>query len=79
MLESNEFEQLTPFTLTSSEALSQEVDVIRSRGYSVRDGESVEGIVGPATPILDATGVVNAAVHISAPGPPFRRPAPLSC
>ena len=55
------------------------MDVIRSRGYSVSDGESVEGIVGPATPILDATGVVDAAMHISAPGPPFRRPAPLSC
>ena len=29
--------------------------------------QSVEGIVGPATPIIDATGAVNAAVHISAP------------
>lgn len=67
MLASDDFEQLTPFTLTSPEALSREMDVIRDRGYSVSDGESVEGIVGLAAPIFDATGVVNAAVHISAP------------
>jgi DNA-binding IclR family transcriptional regulator len=58
---------LTPFTLTDTEALTRELAAIRERGYSVSDGESVEGIVGLATPIHDATGTVNAAVHISAP------------
>jgi IclR family acetate operon transcriptional repressor len=60
-------EQLTPFTLTNRAALARELAAIRERGYSVSDGESVEGIIGLATPIVDATGTVNAAVHISAP------------
>ncbi|HYJ56835.1 MAG TPA: IclR family transcriptional regulator [Mycobacterium sp.] len=67
VLASKDFEQLTPFTLTSADSLVQEMADIRDRGYSVSDGESVEGIVGLATPIFDATGTVNAAVHISAP------------
>jgi IclR family transcriptional regulator, acetate operon repressor len=67
VLASPELEQLTPFTLTNREALAQELAVIRDHGYSVSDGESVEGIIGLATPIFDSTGIVNAAVHISAP------------
>jgi len=60
-------DQLTPFTLTNREDLAGELEKIRDRGYSISDGESVEGIVALATPIFDATGTVNAAVHISAP------------
>ncbi|MEV6227427.1 IclR family transcriptional regulator [Saccharopolyspora shandongensis] len=60
-------EQLTPFTLTNRTALQDELAHIRSRAYSVSDGESVEGIIGLATPIADAAGAVNAAVHVSAP------------
>ena len=60
-------EQFTRFTLTNRDALTREFEAIRERGYSVTDGESVEGITGLATPVFDATGTVNAAVHISAP------------
>lgn len=60
-------DQLTPFTLTNREDLARELEKIRDRGYSVSDGESVEGIIALATPIFDATGTVHAAVHISAP------------
>jgi DNA-binding IclR family transcriptional regulator len=67
VLDSKDFDQLTPFTITSVDSLAQELATIRERGFSVSDGESVEGIVGLATPIFDATGAVNAAVHISAP------------
>jgi DNA-binding IclR family transcriptional regulator len=67
VLTSPELEQLTPFTLTDRERLAGELAVIRDRGYSVSDGESVEGIIGLATPIFDSHGAVNAAVHISAP------------
>ncbi|MBU8811333.1 IclR family transcriptional regulator [Mycolicibacterium goodii] len=67
VLASHELEQLTPFTLTDPPELERELAVIRDRGYSVSDGESVEGIIGLATPIFDSHGVVNAAVHISAP------------
>jgi DNA-binding IclR family transcriptional regulator len=67
VLDSKDFDQLTPFTITNVDSLAQELATIRERGFSVSDGESVEGIVGLATPIFDATGAVNAAVHISAP------------
>lgn len=67
VLASSGLEQLTPFTLTDPTELAKELAVIRDRGYSVSDGESVEGIIGLATPIFDSHGVVNAAVHISAP------------
>jgi IclR family acetate operon transcriptional repressor len=60
-------EQFTPFTLTNRDTLTRELNVIRERGYSVTEGESVEGITGLATPVYDATGTMNAAVHISAP------------
>lgn len=67
VLAASELDALTPFTLTDRDALAHELAVIRDRGYSVSDGESVEGIIGLATPIFDSTGLVNAAVHISAP------------
>ncbi|WP_181193179.1 IclR family transcriptional regulator [Prauserella shujinwangii] len=60
-------EPLTPYTLTNREFLREEYVAIQSRAYSVSDGESVEGIIGLATPIMDANGAVVAAVHISAP------------
>jgi DNA-binding IclR family transcriptional regulator len=60
-------EQFTPLTHTNRAALRDELAAIRERGYSVSDGESVEGIIGLATPILDASGTVGAAVHVSAP------------
>jgi len=67
VLGSATLEQFTPLTLTNRDALARELAGIRERGYSVSDGESVEGITALATPILDATGSMNAAVHISAP------------
>ncbi|MFC5728920.1 MULTISPECIES: IclR family transcriptional regulator [Nocardioides] len=60
-------EPLTARTIIERDALRAELAMIRERGYSVTDGESVEGIVAIATPIFSATGAVDAAVHISAP------------
>lgn len=67
VLKSPALEQFTPFTVTNRVSLREELATIRTRGYSVSDGESVEGIVGLATPIFDAAGTVGAAVHVSAP------------
>lgn len=67
VLTSPDLAQLTPFTLTDPAQLTKELAVIRDRGYSVSDGESVEGIIGLATPVFDSHGAVSAAVHISAP------------
>jgi DNA-binding IclR family transcriptional regulator len=67
VLRSSRLEQYTPFTLTNRDALRAEYEAIRERGYSVSDGESVEGIVGLATAIVNSGGETVAAVHVSAP------------
>ncbi|MFH8766363.1 IclR family transcriptional regulator [Streptomyces althioticus] len=67
VLQAARLEQFTPRTLVDRGELRMEFSAIRTRGYSVSDGESVEGILGLATPIVDAAGTVNAAVHVSAP------------
>jgi DNA-binding IclR family transcriptional regulator len=67
VLSSADLAQLTPFTLARREQLRSEYAAIRERGYSVSDGESVEGIIGLATPIVDAAGATVAAVHVSTP------------
>lgn len=66
-LHASRLEAYTPFTLTNRDQLRTEYAAIRKRSYSISDGESVEGIIGLATPILNATATVHAAVHISAP------------
>jgi DNA-binding IclR family transcriptional regulator len=80
-LGASRLEQFTPFTLTNRDQLRAEYAAIRERAYSISDGESVEGIIGLATPIVDATGIIIAAVHISAPRgrlAPDRRPMVLA-
>ncbi|WP_432043340.1 IclR family transcriptional regulator [Streptomyces cadmiisoli] len=67
VLQAARLEQFTPHTLVDRERLRTEYEIIRARSYSVSDGESVEGILGLATPIVDAAGSVSAAVHVSAP------------
>ncbi|GHF18742.1 IclR family transcriptional regulator [Amycolatopsis deserti] len=67
VLSSSRLEQYTPLTLTNRATLRAEYAEIRERGYSVSDGESVEGIIGLATPIVNANGEAVAAVHVSAP------------
>ncbi|MFE9629080.1 IclR family transcriptional regulator [Streptomyces sp. NPDC006527] len=67
VLQAAQLEQFTPRTLVDRERLRVEFSEIRARSYSVSDGESVEGILGLATPIVDAAGTVSAAVHVSAP------------
>lgn len=67
VLSSSRLEPFTPYTLVNRERLRAEYAAVRERGYSVSDGESVEGIIGLATPIVDADRAVVAAVHVSAP------------
>ncbi|MEU4173004.1 IclR family transcriptional regulator [Streptomyces sp. NPDC026665] len=67
VLQASSLEQFTRYTLANRDHLRAEFSEIRVRAYSVSDGESVEGILGLAVPIVDAAGTVNAAVHVSAP------------
>ncbi len=60
--------KLTPMTLTNADDLKQEFEHIRELGYAKSAQESVEGIVGYAVPIRDASGQIAAAIHASVLG-----------
>ena len=60
--------KLTPNTIVDARELEQEYERIRSRGYAKSTEEAVEGVVGYAVPILQATGTLAAAIHVSVIG-----------
>ncbi len=57
--------KLTSHTITDTKELEQEYVRIRAAGFSKSDEESMEGVVGYAVPIFDASGQIAAAVHVS--------------
>ena len=58
-------QKMTPATITDPQELELEFKRIRFFGYAKSAEESVEGIVGYAVPILDVSGNLAAAIHIS--------------
>ncbi|MDI9579744.1 MAG: IclR family transcriptional regulator [Thermobispora sp.] len=56
---------LTPYTITSKEALRAELDRVRAQGWAMVDQELEEGLRSIAAPIRDAAGRVVAAVNVS--------------
>ena len=59
----------TSFTLTSLSQLEAEFARIRAAGYALNNQERLEGVVGAAVPVVDATGNVLAAVGMHGPLP----------
>ncbi len=59
--------RLTDRTITSIERLREELEVIRTRGYSIDDGENEEGARCIGAPIFNRRGQVVAAISISGP------------
>jgi IclR family acetate operon transcriptional repressor len=57
----------TPRTLTTLDALQEDLARIRRRGYSTDNEEHELGVGCVATPILDRTGSVLAAISVSGP------------
>lgn len=57
--------KLTAATITDPKVLESEFVRIRSLGYSKSLEESVEGIVGYAIPVHDASGQLAGAIHAS--------------
>lgn len=57
--------RLTPNTITNSGDLTQEYQWIRKRGYAKSEQEAMEGVVGYAVPILESSGALAAAIHVS--------------
>jgi len=62
----------TSRTLTSHEALRQELAQIREQGFAVNRGEWRESVGGLAAPIFEASGRVAAAIGISGPNERLR-------
>jgi IclR family transcriptional regulator, KDG regulon repressor len=57
----------TPNTITTPDALQEELASIRMKGYAIDDEESEVGLRCVAAPIRDHTGLVAAAISVSAP------------
>jgi len=57
----------TPNTITSEQALRQELDRIRSQGFAIDNEENEVGIRCVGAPIIDYTGKAIAAMSISGP------------
>jgi len=69
-------ERCTAQTITTQQALADELDRVRRNGYATAVAELEEGLVAVAAPVWDATGACVAALSVS--GPAFRmRPESL--
>ena len=60
-------EEMTDNTITDRDALFDELDATRERGYSLNDQEEVEGVRAVGAPVRDRTGRVLGAVSVSGP------------
>ncbi len=67
LMEETPLEALTEHTITSQEALAQEVALTRSRGYGIDAEEFEYGLYCVAVPILGPSGTAVAALSCSGP------------
>lgn len=67
LLEDMPMSRLTPKTIHTPEALLDEINGIRDRGWSIVDQELEIGLRSIAAPIRNRTGQVTAAVNVSTP------------
>ena len=58
-----------PGTILSAEALLQDLEITRQRGYSINNEELGAGLRSTAAPIWSPTGEVIAALNIAVPSP----------
>ncbi|MFC4056134.1 IclR family transcriptional regulator [Actinomadura syzygii] len=65
ILGGGELEAVTQYTITDLGKLTQELDRVRSRGYSLNDEEMVLGIRGVGAPVFDASDRPIAAINVS--------------
>jgi len=60
-------ECLTDYTITDREALFEELEAIRDRGYSINDQGHIEGLRAIGAPVMSPDGNVIGALSISGP------------
>ncbi len=61
------FPRITPTTITSKREFVRELDLVRERGYSIDDNESIDGVSCVGVPILNSQGVAVAAIAVQGP------------
>lgn len=66
----SELEQVTDKTIVSAEALIEDLEQTRERGYAINDEESEAGLRGVAAAVYNANGEPIASVSVA--GPSFR-------
>jgi DNA-binding IclR family transcriptional regulator len=69
-------ESRTPATVTTVEALRDQLDRYRAKGYAEALGELEIGLDAVAAPVFDSTGDVVAAVGLSGPSDRVRHQLP---
>ncbi len=57
----------TPTTIADTEALIEEIQRVRKRGYATDSGEFMEGMIAIAVPILEPNGRLVSTLSIHAP------------
>lgn len=62
-----QMEARTPTTLTDPDALVEEAQQVRARGYATDNGEFMEGMIAVAVPILGAEGRLVSTLSFHAP------------
>jgi IclR family KDG regulon transcriptional repressor len=67
VIEANGLPRFTEKTITTADALMQELEKIRRSGYSVDDREREPGVMCIAAPVKNAAGDVVAALSVSGP------------
>jgi DNA-binding IclR family transcriptional regulator len=74
ILKGLQLDRLTEKTIVDMQALRDELALIQKRGYSVSQGERVEGASSVAAPVFDVSNRVLAAINISGPTTRFTKP-----
>ncbi|WP_459191483.1 IclR family transcriptional regulator [Halosimplex sp. J119] len=70
IVHAQEYEALTPMTITSAEELYEDLEAIRERGYGIDDEENFEGLRCVAAPVKNEETVLG-AVSITGPSSRF--------
>lgn len=69
---SRTLEQLTPITMVDPDALRDDLEAIRARGYAVSFGERQEGAGSIAAPVFDHEARAAAVISVCGPVERFR-------
>ncbi|MFC4357872.1 IclR family transcriptional regulator [Halobium salinum] len=67
-------ERKTEHTITDRDALFDDLERVRERGYSTNDEEEVKGLQAVGAPVRDATGRILGSVSVSGPVNRMREP-----